>query len=91
MSDIDYIISLCFDLAEQGKTPSVGLIRSYSKQPLAIPTVIKGLQHWQSNPDSRPKPSHQLNKINGISKQTLEQRVTELEEKVALLISQLAN
>ena len=90
MSNIDYIINLCLDISEQGKTPSVALIRSMSKHPLAIPEVIKGLQHWKSNPNTRPKTQNQPVNTQPSNTPSLQQRVALLETQVASLIQQLA-
>ena len=90
MSNIDYIINLCFDLCEQGKTPSVALIRNVAKHPISIPEVIKGLQNWKSNPSNRPKTHNEHMSSGSVTKQSLQQRVTQLEEQVATIIQKLA-
>jgi hypothetical protein len=90
MSNIDYIINLCLDMSEQGKTPSVALIRSMAKHPLAIPEVIKGLQHWKSNPNTRPKTQNQPVNTQPSNSPLLQQRVALLETQVAFLMQQLA-
>lgn len=90
MSNIDYIINLCFDMSEQGKTPSIALIRSVAQHPLAIPEVIKGLQRWKSSPDIRPKIHNKQISANPSSDQSLQQRVTQLETQVATIMQQLA-
>jgi hypothetical protein len=90
MSNIDYIINLCFDLSEQGKTPSVALIRKISQHPLAIPEVIKGLQNWKSSPIARPKAHKQQMRTDSTTNQSLHQRVTQLENQVAEIMQQLA-
>lgn len=90
MSNIDYIINLCFDISEQGKTPSVALIRNMAHHPLAIPEVIKGLQHWKSNSSARPK-THNKQQTNtgSTTNQSLQQRVSQLEAQVATIMQQL--
>ena len=90
MSNIDYIINLCFDISERGKTPSVALIRNMAKQPLSIPEVIKGLQQWKSTPNNRPKAESSHKPINSAPNQSLQQRVTQLEEQVASIMLELA-
>jgi len=91
MSNIDYIINLCSDISDQGKTPSVALIRSMSQHPLAIPEVIKGLQSWKSNPNSRPKTQNKQMSTGSASNQSLQQRVTQLENQVTIIMRELAN
>jgi hypothetical protein len=90
MSNIDYIINLCFDISEQGKTPSVALIRNMAQHPLAIPEVIKGLQNWKSNPSIRPKNQNRQMTTDFATNQSLQQRVTQLEAQVAAIMQQLA-
>ena len=89
MSNIDYIINLCFDISEQGKTPSVALIRNLSKHPLSIPEVIKGLQNWKSSPNTRPKTPIKQMSSSSSTNQSLQQRVTQLEEQVASIMQEL--
>lgn len=98
MSNIDYIIDLCFDISEQGKTPSVALIRSIAQHPLAIPEVIKGLQRWKSSPGTRPNTQSKQVRINPLTdpltdpltEQSLQQRVAQLENQVATIMQTLA-
>ena len=89
MSNIDYIINLCFEISEQGKTPSVALIRNMSQHPLAIPEVIKGLQNWKSNSSDRATPQKQKISTAATSNQSLQQRVVQLESQVADIMQQL--
>ena len=89
MSNIDYIINLCFDISEQGKTPSIALIRNLAQHPLAIPEVVKGLQHWKSNPSGRPKIHNKQINTASATNQSLQQRVTQLEAQVAIIMQQL--
>ena len=90
MSNIDYIINLCFDISEQGKTPSVALIRSMAQYPLAIPEVIKGLQNWKSNSNSRPKFQKQQMGTVSTNTPSLEQRLTQLESQVVRIMQEMA-
>jgi hypothetical protein len=89
MSNIDYIINLCFDISEQGKTPSVALIRSMAHHPLAIPEVIKGLRHWKADSNVRPKVQHKQINDGSVTNQSLQQRVSQLETQVATIMEQL--
>lgn len=91
MSNIDYIINLCFDIAEQGKTPSVALIRTMSQHPIGIPEVIKGLQNWKTNSVTRPKSQNKQINTMSLANQSLQQRVAQLEVQVASIMQELAN
>jgi hypothetical protein len=90
MSNIDYIINICFDISEQGRTPSVALIRNMSQHPLSIPEVIKGLQHWKSNPGTRPKIHNNKMTSGSATNQSLQQRITQLENQVTTIMQELA-
>jgi predicted ATP-grasp superfamily ATP-dependent carboligase len=89
MSNIDYIINLCYDISEQGKTPSVALIRNMAHHPLAIPEVIKGLRNWKSDSNVRPKIHNKQINTGSITNQSLQQRVSQLETQVATIMEQL--
>ena len=89
MSNIDYIINLCFEISEQGKTPSVALVRNAAAQPLAIPEVIKGIQFWKANPNTRPAATvKQKPKISGTEK-SLQERVAQLEAQISTITQTL--
>ena len=90
MSNIDYIINLCFELSEQGKTPSVALVRNMAVQPLAIPEVIKGLQLWKANPTVRPAATVKQKRDISPSEKSLQERVTQLEHQIATITQTLA-
>ncbi|NCP65677.1 MAG: hypothetical protein GW763_08860 [Paraglaciecola sp.] len=89
MSSTSYVLSLCQQLQQMGKTPSVALLRQYANKPLTIPEVVKALQIWKSSPKAAleqaafspiEKPSEVL---------SLQERVMNLEQQVLLLTSRL--
>ena len=45
------IIAICQQLSQEGKTPSVALIKTRLSAPLPMPLLIAGLKQWRSNPD----------------------------------------
>lgn len=57
-----------------------------SEHTLAIPEVVKGLQHWRSNPSVRPTIQTKQKATN----QSLQQRVTQLEKQVASIMQELS-
>jgi hypothetical protein len=89
MSSISYVLSLCQQLQQSGKTPSVALLRQYANKPLTIPEVVKALQIWKSS----PKASLEQAAFAPIEKQaevlSLQERVMNLEEQVMLLTTRL--
>ena len=61
-----------------------------AQHPLAIPEVIKGLQNWKSNPSTRPKTYKKQMTTGSAANQSLQQRVTQLENQVATIMQELA-
>lgn len=78
----NYIFSVCQQLHDAGKTPTVGLIRAKADRKLTIPAIISALKHWQHNPqqgmDTQPEADESL-------ELTLEDRIMALEQEVASL------
>ena len=85
----EYITQLCHSLFSQGKNPSVALIRSHANRKLAIPDVVKGLQHWKQNPQALDSVEIPITKPLPETQQTLTQRVQQLERQVADISAQL--
>jgi uncharacterized protein HemX len=54
-SDIQMVVNICIELNENGKQPSVGMIKAKSPSPLAIPLIIRGLSYWKENKSSLKK------------------------------------
>ena len=80
------IINICQKLNEQGKQPSIALIKARLKAPTPLPSIIAGLKSWQSNPNEVVQVEEQTAET---STRTLEQRVGELESQVEKLQKQL--
>jgi DNA-binding transcriptional MerR regulator len=90
MRNLDYIIQLCHEINQQGKTPSVALIRNKASQTLSIPEVIKALQSWKANPrQSTPQLTKAPDRSNVLDL-SLEERISQLEEQLAKVTEQLA-
>ena len=87
MQNSNYLIKLCQQIHQLGKTPSVALIRQYSDRSLTIPEIVKALQTWKNSPlqvaDDTPsaKPD--------VKEPSLEARVAALEALVTKLTAQL--
>ena len=82
--NISDLINICQVLKNEGKEPSIALIKARADKNTPMPTLISGLQQWRSNPDA------QLNdcKINARKttvNRTLEERVELLEQEVKKL------
>ena len=61
-----------------------------SQHSLAIPEVVKGLQHWRSNPSVRPTIQTKQKATSSATNQSLQQRVTQLEKQVASIMQELS-
>ncbi|WP_299263119.1 hypothetical protein [uncultured Psychrosphaera sp.] len=81
------IIRICQTLSQQGKEPSIALIKSRAEKGTPMPVFIAGLQQWRSNPNATVVVEKDAKKAN--TKQTLEQRVQTLEQEVAELKASL--
>jgi hypothetical protein len=51
MTIFEEIISIANNLADQGKKPSVALIKTQLSQPAPLPVIIKVLKNWQHQPN----------------------------------------
>jgi len=51
MTITDEILILANRLANQGKKPTVALIKGKLRQPVPLPTLINTLKQWQHDPD----------------------------------------
>ena len=82
------VITICQQLTNEGKEPSVALIKSRLSQATPLPLVIAGLKTFKANP------SHIESEIKQETpepvKIELEQRVESLEQQVAELKRQLS-
>ncbi|MGF1684485.1 hypothetical protein [Photobacterium minamisatsumaniensis] len=69
-------------LTQEGKEPSVALIKARLTDPLPMPLIIKALQAWKKNA--------KVPKIEKCEpKETLEERITILEKQVTELTARL--
>jgi hypothetical protein len=77
-------IRICQTLSQQGKVPSIALIKSRTDKGTPMPILISGLQQWRTNPNV-DIPLDETAKVTSNETQTLEQRVQTLEQEVAEL------
>ena len=87
-NNTQYIEQLCRELRSDGKTPSVGLVRSRATKKLAVREVIEVLKHWKDNSQSQDG-IQTTPEINPSPSQSLEERVEQLETEVFELKNQL--
>jgi hypothetical protein len=85
MSSISYVLSLCQQLQQNGKTPSVALLRQYANKPLTIPEVVKALQIWKSSPKAALEQAAAVPIEKQSDVLSLQERVAYLEQQVILL------
>ncbi|WP_340677648.1 hypothetical protein [Paraglaciecola sp.] len=87
MQNTNYLLMLCQRINQMGKKPSVALIRQYADRSLGIPEIVKALQNWKNAPPLNMDEKQQEEVIT--IEQSLEARVTSLENVVAKLTAQL--
>ena len=88
MQNTHYLIALCQQLHQMGKTPSVALIRQHADRSLGIPEIVKALQSWKTSPKISMNENKPLKQSE--DQRSLEERVKILEEQVAQLSAQFA-
>ncbi|MDF2179638.1 hypothetical protein P2G88_15415 [Aliiglaciecola sp. CAU 1673] len=83
MSNSNYIIELCQTLQQQGKQPSVALIKAISQKTLPLPDILSVLQKWKQTGGklTASKQPSQTTK----ARLSQEERIQALEERVARL------
>ena len=86
---ISEIISICQQLKQEGKEPSVALIKSRMRGPKILPVIISGLKAWQASPNQTVEVETPTELADNDA-ETLEQRVASLEKLVAELQAQIA-
>ncbi|NVK24417.1 MAG: hypothetical protein HWE10_05785 [Gammaproteobacteria bacterium] len=83
------VIEVCQQLTDEGKQPSVALIKPRLAQPLPMPTIIAGLKSFKANPKQKV-PTNITGNESSATPLTLEQRVAQLESEVTELKSLIA-
>jgi hypothetical protein len=87
MQNTNYLLMLCQRINQMDKKPSVALIRQYADRSLSIPEIVKALQNWKNAPPLSVDEKQQEEVIT--TEQSLEARVTLLENVIAKLTAQL--
>lgn len=77
------LLHICQQLAAEGKTPSVALVRARMTNKEPMQAVIKAVQLWKQNPEMKLPPMAKPEEQQ--PSQSLEQRVEQLEKQVAEL------
>ncbi|TKB43525.1 hypothetical protein [Thalassotalea mangrovi] len=84
-------------LHQQGKTPSVALIKSQLTVAMPLAAIIKGLQQWQKNPklgESQPELISTDKPLQAFTLQQAQQQISQLQSQVdelQALVKQLSN
>lgn len=81
------VITACQQLVDEGKEPSVALIKPRLPSPLPLPTIIAGLKSFKANPNQAV--SEKKEAASTVADDSLEQRVQRLEEEVVQLKSMI--
>jgi hypothetical protein len=89
-SELQQVVNTCIALRDAGKKPSVGMIKAKLLSPLPIPTIIKGLSYWKENKaTAKVENAVESTPAASNSDQSLAKRVTELEQQVLALHTEL--
>jgi hypothetical protein len=80
MTITDEIIAIANALAEQGKKPSVALIKPRLSSPVALPIIINTLKSWQYQPNvnvkhQQPIPPKGVDEVQAITLAELNQAI----------------
>jgi len=89
------ILTIANQLANQGKSPSVALIKTKLSAPAPLPVIISTLKSWQHNPDytsvEKPKQSAEKARDKTTQEQEIERAIKQaVQEEIAPLRSELA-
>lgn len=74
------VISICQQLANEGKEPSVALIKARLTKVVPLPTVIAGFKSYKANP-KQALPEVEQGTVQ-VADKTLEARVKQLEQEL---------
>ncbi|XOV79143.1 MAG: hypothetical protein ACFHVJ_19870 [Aestuariibacter sp.] len=84
------IVEICRQLAAEGKTPSVGLVKARAGKQVPLPSIIQAVQQWRQNPEvTLPNTAPNLHSATGHGDTIEHKKIAELEQRVSLLESQL--
>lgn len=86
MTIFDEISIIANKLANEGKTPSVALIKSQLKQPVPLPQIITTLKSWQHDPTFIQSQFQEISNKGRIKDQVSN---NELDKKIAEAIAPL--
>ncbi len=92
MTNIEKITILANQLANEGKKPSVALIKARLKSPVPLPQIISSLKFWEHDPEhvvliERQETTHETNKVddktNEVSQSLLNEALAPIHKELA--------
>lgn len=86
----EHLLRICAQLQQQGKQPSVGLVKSRAGSAFQLAAIIAAVQFFKANPDWQPEPNNAVASLapsasNKTDNARLLDRITSLEAQVAQL------
>ena len=81
--NLNRLILLCQQMYQQGKSPSVGMLRSKAPFKVSVTEAIEAIKRFNANQPSTAKPT--APSTNSAPAENLESRVTNLEKEVTEL------
>ena len=90
MTTIEQIISIANQLANQGKKPTIALIKTQLTSPAPLPVIIATLKNWRHEPNNTPplqptadqQSSNENQHITLMIEQAVKQAITPLQQEI---------
>ncbi|ACJ30232.1 Conserved hypothetical protein [Shewanella piezotolerans WP3] len=96
MSPLDQVLCAAKQLSDEGKNPTLALIKTKLGISVAMPTLIQGLQQYKSMSDADKASIKTTAQVNAAAQEELQQqsandqqRVAKLEQELVLLKKEL--
>ncbi|GLR70846.1 hypothetical protein [Agaribacter marinus] len=83
--EISLVIECCLDLYEQGKKPSVALVKARLGKQVSLPAIVTGLKKWPNAPKKEAPLSNIAVDCPPTETLSTEERIANLETKVLQL------
>lgn len=89
MSPLDQVLCAAKQLSDEGKNPTLALIKTKLGISVAMPILIQGLQQYKSMSDADKASIKTTAQINAAAKESLQQQSTDEHHRVAKLEQEL--
>ncbi len=83
--NVQQLVMLCHKMDKEGKTPSVGMLRSKAPFKASVTEAIEAIKRFNMSQKDASSLGSSATKVSGLASESLEQRVEALEKEVAAL------